>query len=108
MNNEIPDFNNFYSYIKGTPIESVVKIFLNSGWSAKSSAWGEWKLHNEWSDFILTEAASGELLLNGAVVFDKPNIDKLEKIFAVIGGEYNYEFYDINQTLLIEFKSTKT
>lgn len=105
MNCEIPDFNNFYSYITGASIESIVDIFRNSGWSAKSSTWGEWNLDNEWSDFILTKTVSEELLLNGAVVFDKLNIDKLEKTFAVIEGQYVCEFYNTEETLLLEFKN---
>ena len=107
MNIEIPEFNNFFSYITGVSIKRVVDTFRNSGWSAKSSAWGEWMLYNEWSDFILTGTTSQELLLNGAIIVDKPNIDKLEKTFALIEGEYGCEFYDINNTLLIELKNTK-
>jgi hypothetical protein len=105
MNSKIPDFNNFYSYIKEVSIDSVGNIFASSGWSAKCSAWGEWKLYNEWSDFILTTAGSKELLLNGAVIFDENNIDKIKKTFAIIEGAYACEFYDINKTLLLEFKS---
>src|SRR5215203_3649447 len=107
MNNNTPDFNNFYSYINGVSIDTVASIFANSGWAAKCSAWGEWKLCNEWSDFILAKTASDELLLNGAVVFDKTNIDKIEKAFAIMKGEYACEFYDINKNLVLEFKSVR-
>ena len=105
MNSKTPDFNNFYSYINGVSIDTVASIFANSGWLAKCSAWGEWKLCNEWSDFILTKTAPDELLLNGAVIFDETNIGKIEKTFTIIKGEYACEFYDIDKNLLLEFKS---
>ena len=105
MNSKIPDFNNFYSCINGVSVDVVANIFANSGWSAKCSAWGEWKLSNEWSDFILTQTASDDLLINGAVIFDKPNIAKIERAFAILKGEYACEFYDIDKNLLLEFKS---
>jgi hypothetical protein len=107
MNSKTPDFNNFYSYINGVSIDTVASIFANSGWSAKCSARGEWKLCDEWSDFILTKTASDELLLNGAVIFDKINISKIEKALAIITGEYTCEFYDIDKNLLLEFKSVR-
>ena len=101
MNSQFPQYNNFYSLFRGTSKQKIAERLQKNGWTVTESSWGEWSFFNDWSELILTGDES-EMLLNGTVIFIHDNVELLNVIFDSLKCEYQYEFYDKQQNILLE------
>src|SRR5688500_9614312 len=99
---DIPDFNNFYSFLTEASRDKTADIFIQKGWRGKKSAWGEWRLRNDWSELVLYETETNELFINGSVIFEPDNIVLIQSVFDSINCRYRFEFYDSEKNVLME------
>jgi len=101
MKQQQPERNNFYAFFIGIDKARVAEVFSNNGWRLRKCSWTDFELENDWSVLIL-EGEEKQPLMNGMVMYDKTNTDKLDAALAVLEGQFAYEFYDENQNLLIK------
>ena len=101
---QLPEGNNFYVAFKAASKHQIREAFISYGWKYRKVSWEDFELENDWSELVL-HGNVNEPLMAGAVIFNPPNVEKLDTVFASIGGNYQYEFYDDQKKLLLEKKN---
>jgi hypothetical protein len=92
--------NNVYGSIHSSQdAETVARLFVRSGWSARRSRWEAFELTNEWCSFELSQPGD-QLLIAGVVA--RSRLDDLARELAVTGAGYSLELYDDDELLLRE------
>src|ERR1700741_5424761 len=99
MNNEIPEYNNFYSYFN-SPTKTELRLFLEqNGWVIRKESWSDFECTNDWSELYL-HADETNPLLNGAIANSETNYQKLVDLFYSIGAKFQAELYDKDKIML--------
>jgi len=101
---QLPDGNNFYAAFKAASKDQIREAFISYGWQCRKESWEDFELTNDWSELVL-HGNVNEPLIAGAVIFNPANVEKLEAILTNIDGQYQFEFYDEQKSLLLERKS---
>ncbi len=99
MNNDIPQYNNFYSFFN-SPTKAELKIFLEqNGWVTRKESWNDFECANDWSELYL-HGDDINPLLNGTIANSETNYQKLIDLFCSINAKFQTELYDKDKTLL--------
>ncbi|MBL7934528.1 MAG: hypothetical protein JNM51_01815 [Bacteroidia bacterium] len=99
MNNDIPEYHNFYSFFN-SPTKTELRIFLEqNGWTIRKESWNDFECTNDWSELYL-HADEINPLLNGAIANSKINYQKLVDLFCGINAKFQAELYDKDKILL--------
>ena len=99
MQQQFPERNNFYASFNRVNKGKIAEIFANNGWLLRKSSWTDFELRNDWSDLIL-QGEEENPLMNGVIIYNETNIEKMDATLAMMGGQYVYEFYDESENLL--------
>lgn len=100
----IPEENNFYASFNNISKKKIKELFEQNNWAVRKASWTDFELKNIWTELML-EGDENKPLLNGKVSFHKDNIKILDNLFDSLGGQFTYEFYDLEKKLLLEKKN---
>ena len=104
MNNDFPDFVNFYSSFDSPTKDGLKRLLEQNGWTSRKESWEDFELTNDWSEFNLL-ADERQPLLTGTIQKPETNYKILVDIFRKADAKFSAELYDKNKTLIFNDKT---
>lgn len=99
MNNDFPNYVNFYSSFSSPTKSELKELLEQNGWTSRKESWEDFELTNEWSEFNL-HADESKPLLTGTIRNPEPNYKTLVDLFRKANAKFSSELYDKDNTLI--------
>lgn len=104
MNNDFPNYVNFYSTFDSPTKQELKKLLEQNGWISRKESWEDFELTNEWSELSLL-AEETNPLLTGTIKNPKTNYKILISLFYKAEAKFTAELYDENKILIFNDKT---
>jgi hypothetical protein len=99
MQNNFPDFVNFYSTFYSPTKNEIKNLLTENGWKIRKESWGDFECSNEWSEFNLLGDENNPIL-KGTILNSETNYKILVQFLNTINARFQSELYDEDNFLL--------
>jgi hypothetical protein len=104
MDNQIPNFSNFYSSLTtALSKQCIAELFEPLGAKIRKCGWHEWEVRLPWAEFIIESEAP--VLLHGEIADVQSNALRLVAVLRDAGIQFTAECYDESDKLLEKLRS---